>query len=172
MYAYFSKATLENKQFPLDSKRRSEQSIHILNENKRCRLSCFSSYSFHLLQTAVTPTWSCAPCRVSQQACRTPADFSQFLSGSPFALPIGDPFSYLYLPYIWQNRSLVMSLLAYIWQTIMRKTHFGGTFFRFSPLGLPYISEISPDRTRNLPYISEISLYFPANGQTKTYDVG
>lgn len=46
MYAYFSKATLENKQFPLDSKRRSEQSIHILNENKRCRLSCFSSYSF------------------------------------------------------------------------------------------------------------------------------
>lgn len=56
MYAYFSKATLENKQFPLDSKRRSEQSIHILNENKRCRLSCFSSYSFHLLQTAVTPT--------------------------------------------------------------------------------------------------------------------
>ena len=24
-----------------------------------------------------------------------------------------------------------MSLLAYIWQTIMRKTHFGGTFFRF-----------------------------------------
>ena len=34
MYAYFSKATLENKQFPLDSKRRSEQSIHILNENK------------------------------------------------------------------------------------------------------------------------------------------
>lgn len=65
-----------------------------------------------------------------------------------------------------------MSLLAYIWQTIMRKTHFGGTFFRFSPLGLPYISEISPDRTRNLPYISETSLYFPANGQTKTYDVG
>ena len=65
-----------------------------------------------------------------------------------------------------------MSLLAYIWQTIMRKTHFGGTFFRFFTLGLPYISEISPDRTRNLPYISEISLYFPANGQTKTYDVG
>lgn len=65
-----------------------------------------------------------------------------------------------------------MSLLAYIWQTIMRKTHFGGTFPGFSPLGLPYISEISPDRTRNLPYISEISLYFPANGQTKTYDVG
>ena len=65
-----------------------------------------------------------------------------------------------------------MSLLAYIWQTIMRKTHFGGTFSDFSPLGLPYISEISPDRTRNLPYISEISLYFPANGQTKTYDVG
>ena len=79
-----------------------------------------------------------------------------------------------------------MSLLAYIWQTIMRKTHFGGTFSGFSPLGLPYISEISPDRTRNLPYISEISpdrtrnlpyiseisLYFPANGQTKTYDVG
>ena len=118
MYAYFSKATLENKQFPLDSKRRSEQSIHILNENKRCRLSCFSSYSFHLLQTAVTP-----------------ADCSQFLSGSPFALPIGDPFSYLYLPYIWQNRSLVMSLLAYIWQTIMRKTHFGGTFFRFFTFG-------------------------------------
>lgn len=24
-----------------------------------------------------------------------------------------------------------MSLLAYIWQTIMRKTHFGSTFFRF-----------------------------------------
>ena len=65
-----------------------------------------------------------------------------------------------------------MSLLAYIWQTIMRKTHFGGTFSGFSPLGLPHISEISPDRTRNLPYISEISLYFPANGQTKTYDVG
>lgn len=65
-----------------------------------------------------------------------------------------------------------MSLLAYIWQTIMRKTHFEGTFSGFSPLGLPYISEISPDRTRNLPYISEISLYFPANGQTKTYDVG
>lgn len=66
-----------------------------------------------------------------------------------------------------------MSLLAYIWQTIMRKTHFGGVHFSgFSPLGLPYISEISPDRTRNLPYISEISLYFPANGQTKTYDVG
>lgn len=65
-----------------------------------------------------------------------------------------------------------MSLLAYIWQTIMRKTHFGGTFSGFSPSGLPYISEISPDRTRNLPYISEISLYFPANGQTKTYDVG
>ncbi|GEM_PF-1817277 len=51
-----------------------------------------------------------------------------------------------------------MSLLAYIWQTIMRKTHFGGTFSGFSPSGLPYISEIS--------------LYFPANGQTKTYDVG
>lgn len=64
-----------------------------------------------------------------------------------------------------------MSLLAYIWQTIMRKTHFGGTFFRFFTFGT-YISEISPDRTRNLPYISEISLYFPANGQTKTYDVG
>lgn len=28
-----------------------------------------------------------------------------------------------------------MSLLAYIWQTIMRKTHFGGTFFRFFTFG-------------------------------------
>lgn len=89
MYAYFSKATLENKQFPLDSKRRSEQSIHILNENKRCRLSCFSSYSFHLLQTAVTPTWSCAPCRVSQQACRTPADLrltDRSMNGEAYAV--------------------------------------------------------------------------------------
>lgn len=51
-----------------------------------------------------------------------------------------------------------MSLLAYIWQTIMRKPTSGVHFSGFSPLGLPYISEIS--------------LYFPANGQTKTYDVG
>ena len=28
-----------------------------------------------------------------------------------------------------------MSLLAYIWQTIMRTTHFGGTFFRFFTFG-------------------------------------
>ena len=28
-----------------------------------------------------------------------------------------------------------MSLLAYTWQTIMRKTHFGGTFFRFFTFG-------------------------------------
>ena len=28
-----------------------------------------------------------------------------------------------------------MSLLAYIWQTIMRKTHFGRTFFRFFTFG-------------------------------------
>lgn len=92
MYAYFSKATLENKQFSLDSKRRSEQSIHILNENKRCRLSCFSSYSFHLLQTAVTPTWFCAPCRMSQQACRTPADCSQFLYRVPVRTADRGPF--------------------------------------------------------------------------------
>lgn len=89
MYAYFSKATLENKQFPLDSKRRSEQSIHILNENKRCRLSCFSSYSFHLLQTAVTPTGSCAPSPVSPQACRTPADLrltDRSMNGEAYAV--------------------------------------------------------------------------------------
>ena len=160
MYAYFSKATLENKQFPLDSKRRSEQSIHILNENKRCRLSCFSSYSFHLLQTAVTPTRSCAPCPVSQQACRTPADCSQFLSGSPFALPIGDPFSYLYLPYIWQNRSLVMSLLAYIWQMLLEKVDLEGICLPpkapFLRVRVPYIGEMSRVSPPNLPYIRQI----------------
>lgn len=65
-----------------------------------------------------------------------------------------------------------MSLLAYIWQTIMRKTHFGGTFFRFFTFGTAIHKRNITGQNRNLPYISEISLYFPANGQTKTYDVG
>ena len=85
----FPRQLWKNKQFPLDSKRRSEQSIHILNENKRCRLSCFSSYSFHLLQTAVTPTGSCAPSPVSPQACRTPADLrltDRSMNGEAYAV--------------------------------------------------------------------------------------
>lgn len=66
-----------------------------------------------------------------------------------------------------------MSLLAYIWQTIMRKTHFGGTFFRFFTFGTAiHKRNITGQNTKSAIYISEISLYFPANGQTKTYDVG
>ena len=56
-----------------------------------------------------------------------------------------------------------MSILAYIWQTIMRKTHFGSTFFRFFTFGTAI-------HKRNIT--GQNTLYFPANGQTKTYDVG
>lgn len=62
-----------------------------------------------------------------------------------------------------------MSLLAYIWQTIMRKTHFGGTFFRFFTFGTAiHKRNITGQNTKSAIH----TLYFPANGQTKTYDVG
>ena len=53
-----------------------------------------------------------------------------------------------------------MSLLAYIWQTIMRKTHFGGTFFRFFTFGTAiHKRNITGQNTKSAIHKRDIALF-------------
>ena len=53
-----------------------------------------------------------------------------------------------------------MSILAYIWQTIMRKTHFGSTLFRFFTFGTAiHKRNITGQNTKSAIHKRNIALF-------------